>query len=1232
MQFTLTQTYRIVLLLICSSIISSKVYSYGEQLIPENIPQGVSHELFGKVTRTKNLTSAEMSFAPNPYKVTRAWTNNTFPLNVKKTDSQTIVGSFDLGLYPSGTLPANAFYDLTNYNGVEFIVENLSVTPVTFYILPYDNQSSDTPKFWTYFTIPAHSGPKRILSTLDDTTIYKCTLQNGMQRCPVGPNQIPATMQTKSGVGDIDRGKITHYRFRFENMPFNGEFKIHSMKALHITYRPTDIPGFIDQFGQNRWLDFPGKVKSVQDLKNDAAQESPVLLPVDPRYDIYGGDKSAGGYPTSGFFSVTKSNGKWWFVSPLGNLMYIKGLNWVSQYNWRTTVRNREILFHQLPPETAGSYTANVYFPSSTCPKTNNNLDGVGEFCGGKQWSPYMYNILTKYYDTTKPFNINEVLGKWGINLQNRLRDWGFNTAETGGPLPAYHSTPYPMLIGVSNFSAIKRVPGTNMPDVYDSTYEQNFKTIVTTFLVDRKVNGISMIHDPTLIGLFSDNELDFGHMFTNVATIVKDLSSTNVLLVPAKQVMVNKLKTQYGSIAELRSAWAQPLTGLNNIDEIATKSVVLSGNFVPVLYEDLMTLVGYYKPKEVYYLIIHILGLDGTSPSKQKLIEQLRAIYPQFSNLKNAWSQPLEGIASWQDMASKPVVLTGDYYTVPLINDFSTLLSLFAEKYYSSAKRILKEVDSNHLFLGTRFAFPHRAPKEAIDMCAEYCDVMTVNNYHEGLSEIDFGYLLTRDIPILLTEFHYGALTHGASWGGLTWFLTQQQRANAFINRVNLLFATPQFTGYFFHTFADAPLSGINFEAENWYAAFVTTSDRPYPEMVNAAKSVNHSVYQVRGSRPFDRYNPDNPGDNASKGDVSLNGRVSLYDAVLAARYLRGMLNGMQLNSNQIFQADVDNDAIVEIADRDAIAQYAIHGTGLPNSCAGISTRNLSDHMKNEINTRISTFTSATKENGKLIWTQRGNNTGGWIRNTNAWINKGGTPLDLSGASPWNNDPMIETSTGRAQNPNGYRGAGTLITRKHVLFAAHYPVAVGKKIVFVNNNNQYFEYEIRAYKRIVRTPAADLIVSVLDRDVDSSITSYPILDTATLPNYLTSYQQIPILLLDQEDKALIKDTSSNVAISPNISLTASSDAKKVLFNETIIAGDSGNPGFVIINGKPVIVLTLEDVDVGPNLAYYKQTSLDATVKESIQDAINRLTPTPVYRLPKVDLSCFDGYVPSSSR
>jgi agarase len=56
-----------------------------------------------------------------------------------------------------------------------------------------------------------------------------------------------------------------------------------------------------------------------------------------------------------------------------------------------------------------------------------------------------------------------------------------------------------------------------------------------------------------------------------------------------------------------------------------------------------------------------------------------------------------------------------------------------------------------------------------------------------------------------------------------------------------------PAFVGAHWFQYVDEPLTGRPYDGENYNIGFVTVTDTPYPEMVQAARQVLSEVYKQR-------------------------------------------------------------------------------------------------------------------------------------------------------------------------------------------------------------------------------------------------------------------------------------------------------------------------------------------------------------------------------------------------
>ena len=166
------------------------------------------------------------------------------------------------------------------------------------------------------------------------------------------------------------------------------------------------------------------------------------------------------------------------------------------------------------------------------------------------------------------------------------------------------------------------------------------------------------------------------------------------------------------------------------------------------------------------------------------------------------------------------------------------------AERYFSTVRKVLREELPNHLYLGCRIAWGREAIYEA---SARHCDVVSVNIYSREPSR-DLP-PAAEDKPMIVGEFHFGALDRGLFHTGLVATRDQAERAACYRAFVNACLDHPRFVGTHWFQWRDQPLTG-RFDGENYQIGFVTVTDVPYPELVEAARDVAAGMYLRRSER----------------------------------------------------------------------------------------------------------------------------------------------------------------------------------------------------------------------------------------------------------------------------------------------------------------------------------------------------------------------------------------------
>lgn len=185
---------------------------------------------------------------------------------------------------------------------------------------------------------------------------------------------------------------------------------------------------------------------------------------------------------------------------------------------------------------------------------------------------------------------------------------------------------------------------------------------------------------------------------------------------------------------------------------------------------------------------------------------------------------------------------------------DNETLRDFFCymtDTYYRKCQEAVRLAAPNKLYLGSRIHEGAMIP-EVVRAAARYCDVVSFNVYEKELKR--FGEaskwkesFFTEDKPFLVGEFHFGALDRGKFAMGLNVAADQRNRAENYVHYIKSALTNPRCVGAHWFHYMDSPTTGRHQDAENFNCGILSTSDTPYPEMVEAMRRVGASLYSYR-------------------------------------------------------------------------------------------------------------------------------------------------------------------------------------------------------------------------------------------------------------------------------------------------------------------------------------------------------------------------------------------------
>ena len=225
--------------------------------------------------------------------------------------------------------------------------------------------------------------------------------------------------------------------------------------------------------------------------------------------------------------------------------------------------------------------------------------------------------------------------------------------------------------------------------------------------------------------------------------------------------------------------------------------------------------------------------------PCKQVFRTRLQAKYGDIARLNAQWRTSYR---DWDEFLS--VTKTPDPQAAKA--DLEAFTAEIAETYYRIIREELKRAAPGKLYLGCRWA--GGAPDFTVRAAAKYCDVLSYNIYRRHLR----GFKLPAGIdkPVLVGEFHFGALDRGPFCPGLILLHDQRERAAVYEDYVRSALEHPMFVGVHWHQFSDQSTAG-RFDGENMQVGWTDVCDTPYWETVSGIRKIGYDLYNVRANQP---------------------------------------------------------------------------------------------------------------------------------------------------------------------------------------------------------------------------------------------------------------------------------------------------------------------------------------------------------------------------------------------
>ena len=200
---------------------------------------------------------------------------------------------------------------------------------------------------------------------------------------------------------------------------------------------------------------------------------------------------------------------------------------------------------------------------------------------------------------------------------------------------------------------------------------------------------------------------------------------------------------------------------------------------------------------------------------------------------------------------------------------------------------------------------------------------------------------------------------------------------------------------------------------------------------------------------------------------------------------------------------------------------------------------------------------------------------------------------VDFSCVSPWTDE-------------SGTVRAGTLISKRHIIFAKHFPLWKGVRILFVDQAGEVCPCRVAATKALEK---CDIMIGSLDYEVTPNIHPAKVLPE-DYEKWIGDGKGLPIVTFNQREQAFLSECRG--ITSNGVSNAAATNAQWKALGGKIVVGDSGDPAFLLIGDEPILLYCLYSGGVGHGPAIHRY-------RREVQKAMDELCPG--YKLETFDFA-----------
>ncbi len=259
--------------------------------------------------------------------------------------------------------------------------------------------------------------------------------------------------------------------------------------------------------------------------------------------------------------------------------------------------------------------------------------------------------------------------------------------------------------------------------------------------------------------------------------------------------------------------------------------------------------MIGYFLRNEPNWAFVddliiadEVLRDSENTYCKRGLIAEFTEQYGDIAKLNAAWGT---AFASFDDL-NQPIK-KASAFSAQAESDLRAFSAKLVKAYTSIPAAACRKADPNHMILGMRWAW---ISDPALVSGWESFDVFSVNRYSfDPTPIIDRVCELNVDLPVMIGEFHFGALDSGLTATGLEAVATQADRGRAYTYYTEHAAAHPMCVGCHYFQCYDQFVLG-RFDGENYNIGLFDVCLQPYHDMAEAVRSCSDRMYLIHAGK----------------------------------------------------------------------------------------------------------------------------------------------------------------------------------------------------------------------------------------------------------------------------------------------------------------------------------------------------------------------------------------------